>query len=193
MSASSSDTLLGPQAANGDHEVGADPGDDLRVLVHRPELCLAEARGLILLVQLTSTRTEWIPEVHAAYVETALRYGGPRPFIALSKLDRRFPLDVGFDQNLGELRRALDRARPHFQACAVIVGFGGILGFAMHQALRLIGLVSSRHPPMHACSTATEAVCWIEPYAASSTAGGFDRTYYLRALRRMEALLGSED
>jgi hypothetical protein len=190
MAARSSSDSPGPQALDDDRQVSGS-GDDLRVLVHQPELCMVDARGVILLLLLTAMRTELLAEVQAAHIETATRHGGPRPLIALCKLDRRFPLDIGFNQNLGELRSALDRARPVLQACAVIVGFGGILGFTMHQALRLIGLVSSRKPPMRVCSTATEAVCWIEPYAASSATGGFDRTYYLSALRRLEVLLGS--
>jgi hypothetical protein len=162
---------------------------ELRVLVERPELCLADAGGTLLFVWLTSMRTEWLVQLNAAHAETARRYGSPRPMIAMSKLDRRFPVDVGFDLNLGELRNGLDRASAHLQACAVVVDFGGFMGFTMRQTLRLIGATSK--VPMTACSSVAEAVCWIEPYAAATTTGGFDRTYYVGALRHIEARLGS--
>lgn len=144
------------------------------------------------LVLLTALRTEWLAQLQAAHAEAAIRCGGPRPFIALVKMDKRFPLQIGFDFNLGELRAALERTRPSLAACAVIVTFGGVLGFTMHQALRLIGFAAQRSPPMQVCSTAMEAVCWIEPHVVASTAGPFDPVYMLETLRTIEVLLGAE-
>lgn len=154
---------------------------------------MVDARGTTLMVQLTALRTEWLPQMHAAHVEMATRYGGPRPLLALVKLDKRFPLDIGFDQNLGELRRELELARPYFAACAVVVSFGGMLGTTMRQALRFIGLLAHGSPPMQVCSTAAEAVMWIEPYAMSCTGCAFNRVDCLEALREVEALLGCTD
>lgn len=193
MAASWSPDPTAPQHPERSREEGADLGEGLRVLFHRPEICVAEVGGLVLLVQLTATRLEWLAPIQAAHVSTALRYGGPRPFIAIAKLDRRFPIDIGFDALLSEQRSTLDRLRPHFLACAVVVRFGGILGFTMHRAMQLIGFVAGGSPPMHTCSSAAEAVCWIEPHAAPALAGGFDRGHVLRCLRKLETLLGNED
>jgi hypothetical protein len=178
-----------PRARGGD----PDSNGELRVLFERPELCMAECRGMILLVLLTAMRTEWLAPMIAAHVETARRYGGPRPYIALCKLDKRYPLDVGFDQNIGDLRNALDVARPHFRAFAVIVSFGGILGTTMRQALRILGFFAGGNPPMRACSTAAEAIAWIQPYAAASLADPFDAAHCLESLRALEARLGCAD
>ncbi len=165
----------------------------VRVLAQRPEVCMVDARGMLLMLQLTTMRSEWLAELRSARQEAVKRYGGPRPFIALCKLDRRFPIDIGFDQELRDLQRELEGARADFSACAVIVSFDGLLGDLLRHALGLIGLVAGREPPMRVCSTAAEAVCWIEPYAASSIAGPFDRAYFLGALRALEALMGSTD
>lgn len=189
MAASSS---VHPTTQDSDDLREPDPDDDLRVLFRRPEICVAEARGLVVLVQLTATRNEWLDPIVKACVGCALRHGGPRPLIAVAKLDRRFPIDIGFDQNLIEQRRALDRIRPHVRAFAVVVRFGGILGFTMHRGLQAIGLVAGGDPPMRACSSAAEAVCWIEPYAAASS-DGFDRGRALRSLRKLDEILGNED
>lgn len=186
MAASSSRSAHAPQTTHCEHERA---GEDFRVLYRRPELCIADARGVTLLVQLTSVRSEWLPHLTAAHIDVAERHGGPRPFVALCKLDPRFKLDVGFDQNLRELRSALVEVRPHMQACATIVSFDGVLGFTMRRALQLIGIVAGGDPPMHVCSTAAEAVCWIEPYASTSIVGTFDRSYFLKALQRCESLL----
>jgi hypothetical protein len=53
-------------------------------------------------------------------------------------------------------------------------------------------VVAQGRPPMQVCSTAAEAVCWIEPYAAASTAGPYDPVDCLQALRTLEALLGAD-
>src|SRR5690606_32338974 len=127
--------------------MGADEGG-LRVLYRRPELCMAETRGMILMLQLGAMRVEWLPAMHAAHIETAERYGGPRPFIALSRPDPRYPIDVGFDANLPELKRAFERMLPYFRACAVIVDIDGFLGAALYRGLRFIGMLARREPPM---------------------------------------------
>ncbi|HEY8427085.1 MAG TPA: hypothetical protein VIL20_01870 [Sandaracinaceae bacterium] len=171
--------------------MGADEGG-LRVLYRRPELCMAETRGMILMLQLGAMRVEWLPAMHAAHIETAERYGGPRPFIALCRLDPRYPIDVGFDANLPELKRAFERMLPYFRACAVIVDIDGFLGAALYRGLRFIGMLARREPPMDAFRNAGEAVRWIEPYALDCTVGPFDASHYLRSLRALEALLGEE-
>lgn len=171
-----------------------DGGDDggLRVLFQRPQLCMAETRGMILMLQLGAVRLEWLPEMHAAHIEAAERCGGPRPFIALCRLDPRYPVDVGFDSHLLELKQAVDRMLPYFRACAVIVAIDGFLGAAMYRGLRFLGMIARRDPPMHAFRTAGEAVRWIEPYARASTTGPFEPGHYLRSLRALEALLGCD-
>lgn len=166
---------------------------ELRVLFRRAELCLAESRGMILMLQLGSMHLEWLPEIQAEHIETAHRYGGPRPFVALCKLDPRYPLEINYDADLFELKRALDRALPYFAACAVIVGFGGFLGVTMHRSLRLLGMLSRHNPPMNAFASRVEAMRWIEPYAELAVTGEFDPAHFLRALRAMEALLGCEE
>lgn len=163
--------------------------EPIRVLVRRPELCLVDANGVAVLVQLTPMRAEWLAELRAAHIELEIRHGSPRPLVALVRLDRRFPLEVGFDQNLGELRHALQLVRPHLAACAVIVGFGGVVGFVMHRALRVIGFLGRRDLPTHVGSSAAEAVSWIAPYATPTAAGPFDPSACIEALREVEALL----
>ena len=148
---------------------------------------------MILMLQLGTMHSEWLPHIHAAHIQAAHRYGGPRPFIALCKLDARYPIDINFDGDVLELKRALERMLPYFQACGVIVGFGGFLGAAMHRSLRLLGMLSRRSPPMSAFSSRVEALRWIEPYAELAVTGEFEVGHFLRALRAMEALLGCEE
>lgn len=148
---------------------------------------------MLLILQLGTMHSEWLPHIYAAHIATAQRYGGPRPVVALCKLDPRYPIDINFDGELLELKRALERTLPDLQALGVIVGFGGLLGAAMHRSLRLLGMLSRRSPPITAFSSRVEALRWIEPYAALSVTGEFEVGHFLRALRAMEALLGCEE
>jgi hypothetical protein len=167
------------------------PTADLTVLFRRDELLMVDVGGLVLSLALTSLKSEWIPGLTAAVRQAHETAGAPVPIVAVHRLDKRYPLQVGFDSNLGDLRRALAELRPAMRAVAVVTEFDGFLGATMRAALAAIGAVSRGKPPIAPHRSVAQALGWLEPHLPPDQLGPEARARQFASLQAMGEELGS--
>lgn len=158
--------------------------DALHVHWTRPEVCIAETAGLLMGLYLAPVRSEWLPSIVGASEAAAARNGGAVPVLATFRLDRRFPLELGFDGNLADISGAFKKMRSTMSACSMVVEFGGIIGQAMRSAVSVVAALAGDRPSMAVHATTIEGLRWLEPRIDLARADD-----YLSAARRMKDML----
>jgi hypothetical protein len=119
------------------------------VLWRRDEVCVTHGGGVLVALTLTAIRSAWLVEHERVVNAFVASSGRPAPLLAIHRLDKRFPLDVGFDENLPELARTLGRLRGAFSAIAVVLEFDGIMAAAFGVSLDVVTLLAGgRLPPI---------------------------------------------
>lgn len=156
-----------------------------------PEWCAAESGGVLHLLFLTSVRTAWLPKMTEVIRGAASRHENERAaLLCVFRLDKRYPLDIGFDQNLTDLRRAHREIAPSICASAMTLEFGGLLALAMKAAVATTSLLVKRQYPRTIHSSVVSAASWLRPHASASERR--DVGHYASAVDRMRMELGCE-
>jgi hypothetical protein len=165
--------------------------DELRITRVTPEWCTAETGGVVILLFLTSIRTAWVPHIADAIRGAASRHEhGRAALMAVFRLDRRYPLDIGFDRNLGELREGIREVVPSIGATAIVLEFGGVLTFTMKTAMSTFSFLARTKHPRTFHSTVVSAASWLLPHASADRRRAIPE--YVGAVNRMKADLGCE-
>ena len=157
----------------------------------RPEWCAAETGGVVLLLVLTSVRTAWLRDMAKIIHAAASRHENKRAaLLCVFRLDKRYPLDIGFDGNLPELREELRLLAPSIGASSTALEFGGLLAFTMKAAVASVDLLVKTKYPRAMHSTVVSAATWLLPYA--NTAERREIPHYTQSMERMKMELGCE-
>ncbi|MCA9590093.1 MAG: hypothetical protein KC657_32540 [Myxococcales bacterium] len=143
------------------------------VLWNRPEACIAKVGDALVALYLTSIRNEWLPELRDVLLAAAEREGRPLPMIAIFRLDRRYPLEIGFDGRFEDIRNTLDASRSALTACSTVLEFGGWVRSAMVRVLTALGIGESSKPPFGVHSSCAEGIVWLAPHLSSRYPAGF--------------------
>lgn len=132
------------------------------LLWRRDEACVAQGGGVVVTLALTAFRSAWLADHERLFLEVAARAGGPVPMLAIVRLDKRFPIDVGFDANLAELARTLGALRGALSAVAIVLEFGGIMAATFKASLGVVTLLAGgRLPPFSHHPTPGSALRWL--------------------------------
>jgi hypothetical protein len=143
------------------------------VLWSRPEACIARVGDALVGLYLTSIRNEWLPELQEVLLAAAERAGGPLPMISIFRLDRRYPLEIGFDGRFDDIRKTLDASRVAMSACSVVIEFGGWVRSAMVRVLTALGIGESSTPPFGVHGSCAEGIVWLAPHLTRRFPAGF--------------------
>jgi hypothetical protein len=165
--------------------------DELAITRTTPEWCAAETGGVVVLLVLTSVRTAWLTQMGEFIRDAAERHEhGHAALLSVFRLDKRYPLDIGFDANFPELRESLGRIAPSLGASSMVLEFGGVIAFTMKAAARSMALLARTKYPRAVHSSVVSGASWIRPYANASERR--DVGHYVRAIDRMKMELGCE-
>lgn len=163
--------------------------DELAITQVAPEWCAANAGGVLLLLFLTSVRTPWLPHIDAAIRMAAARDERRRAAIlSVFRLDKRYPLDFGFDRNLDDVREAVRGMAPFIGSNAIVLEFGGFLAWTMKTTVNTLAKVVRTKSTRTFHDTVISGAASIIPHASPShvrSAG-----YYVDAVNRMKTQLG---
>ncbi len=155
------------------------------------EWCAAETGGVVLLLFLTSVRTAWVSEIDEIIRSSAARQSDGRArVISIFRLDKRFPVDIGFDSNLPDLLAGFRDLSRCIGASAVVVEFGGILALTMKSAISSLMFLARRSPPVEVHSSVVSAATWLLPHIDGERGSVRD---YVDMSERMKLELGCED
>jgi hypothetical protein len=135
--------------------------DELDLLWEVPEACMVRVRGAVVSLTLTSVHSEWLPGIEDALRRASAAHGGPVPMLAVYRTDPRYPLRVGFDANLDDLRRTLQAQRSSLSHIAVALEFGGFLAMVMRAAIGMVGAFSRQPPLVAVHDGVVPAVRWL--------------------------------
>lgn len=154
-----------------------------------PEWCAAETGGVLVLLVLTSVRTAWLPKMTELVRGAASRHERERAAVlCVMRLDKRYPLDIGYDGNLAELREAHRDIAPSYGALALAIEFGGVLALTMKAAVSTVSLFVTPEYPRTIHSSVVSAASWLRPHANASERR--DLGHYVGAVNRMKTELG---
>jgi hypothetical protein len=165
------------------------PPPELAVTRIAPACCATETGGAVILLVLTSVRTDWLPAIGevmrnaATHAET-----GRAAVLSVFCLDKRYPLDIGFDTNLHELRQGHRDFAPFIGASSVVLEFGGALAFTMKAAIATMGLFVKEQYPQAVHTSVVAATSWLLPYVDESRRR--DIAHYTEAIDRLRMALG---
>lgn len=158
------------------------------VLWRRDEVCVTHGGGVLVALTLTANRSAWLVEHERVVNAFVASSGRPAPLLAIHRLDKRFPLDVGFDENLPELARTLGRLRGAFSAIAVVLEFDGIMAAAFGVSLDVVTLLAGgRLPPIARHPTPGSALRWLVHERGLT---GIEPAEALVAVQRARSALG---
>ena len=142
-----------------------EPTPELEITRIAPECCAAQTGGALLFLILTSVRTAWLPRMADLVRSTAARSGSERAAVlSVFRLDKRYPLDVGFDSNLDELRRGHGDFASSIGASSIVLEFSGVLAVTMRAAVATMGLFVKNQYPQQIHSSLVAATSWLLPY-----------------------------
>jgi hypothetical protein len=163
--------------------------DNIEVTRVRPEWCAAETGGVVFLLILTSVRTAWLQDM-SAFIRAgaARRKDGRTALMTVFRLDKRYPLDLGFDGNLRQLGDGLRDVAPAIRASARVLEFDGMIAFTMKAALVTLGFLARY--PTRAHSTVVSGASWLAPYVSADERRSVD--HYVDAVNRMKTELGCD-
>lgn len=165
--------------------------DDLTVIASAKEWCVAETGGVVLVLLLTSMRTAWLADFTQAVLDGAARCkGGCAPLLSVFRLDKRYPVDIGFKGNLSEIGEAHRTLAPFTVASSVVVEFEGILAASLRAAIAGLEVFSLKKYPQSVHKTLISGASWIVPHVAEESRR--DVMHYVDALNRMKSDLGCE-
>jgi hypothetical protein len=163
--------------------------DDLRLLHVRPEWCAAETGGVVLLLLLTSVRSAWLGDITGFIRDAAARRESGRVVVlTVVRLDKRYPLDVGFDRNLLELRDALRPIAASIAASAFVLEFGGFLATTMMRMMTVVGSLVRTQYPRHFDRSVVSAASWALSHVDAAERRSF--RHYVDVVDRMKMELG---
>jgi hypothetical protein len=167
------------------------PAPDLAITRVVPEWCAAEAGGAVLLLVLTSVRTAWLTEIGNVIRSAAQRHpSGRAAVLGVYRLDKRYPLDVGFDRNFHELREGHREIAPFIRASSMALEFGGVLALTMRAAVATMSLLVKQQYPQTIHSSVVAATSSLLPYVDERERR--DVAYYTAAVDRLRMELGCE-
>lgn len=161
--------------------------DELEILWERPEACLALVGDVVVSLALTSVHSEWLADIEAAMRAQAERRGCAVPMLAVYRLDPRYPLRVGFDANLDDLRRTLDNMRSDISVCGVALEFEGFLATVMRAAMAMVGAFARDRPVITVHDGVVPAIQWLGRQGCAATTAEL-----LAAVRGLKHHLGCD-
>jgi hypothetical protein len=163
--------------------------DDLAITRVRPEWCAADTGGVLICLYLTAVQTAWIPEMIAA-VRAAAAHREDRRVAAMTvlSLDKRYPLDIGFDSSLAELREGVREMAPCLRASAFVLEIDGFLASMMMAAISTLGSLAQSRYPRSIHPTVISGVRWLAPHVNAEHFLGV--RHYVDAVNRMKTELG---
>lgn len=143
----------------------------------------------LIALHLASIQSEWLPELTAGISGAARDAGRPLPVLSILRLDRRYPLELGFASPVGPARRAIDETRPHVAAYAAVVEFGGWVRDAAIGFLRALEIGAGSTPPFTVHSTVSQGITALTPHLGTNLPAGF----YVERARDLKRDLGCAD
>ena len=164
--------------------------DEIAVTHIMPEWCAADTGGVLIMLYLTSVRTAWIPHmVDIVRAAAARREDGRVAALTVQSFDNRYPLDIGFDSALGELREGVRELAPLIGASAFVLELDGFLAVTMKAATATLGRLAQSRYPRSIHPSVVSAAVWLAPHV--STAQYRDvRHYVVGAVDQMKRELG---
>jgi hypothetical protein len=158
-----------------------------------PEGCIVETRGVLIGLWLTALRREHFTEIRRALFDAHRRYPRGVSTIAIVRLDRRFPLQFGYEQeSLREAFETLKAVRSVVTAGAGVVEFGGLEGLTLRAAVTALNAFVGSRPACAMFETVPDAFRWLIPYTPEARSPD-SLAHYLRVVRSMRKALEDPD